>query len=87
MLLAISWIFSQNIFDTVRNFCLKLSLEISTSNPQMTFKGLYIVFWTPRDQKKAHSLSKQCSTFEARIFEYDRKFCCVWKLEYSIYVV
>ena len=24
-------------------------------------------------------------TFEARIFEYDRKFCCVWKLEFSIY--
>ena len=40
MMLASSLIFGQKIFDTVRNFCLKLRLEISMSNPQMTFKGL-----------------------------------------------
>ena len=39
MMLASSLIFGQKIFDTVRNFCLKLRLEISTSNLQMTFKG------------------------------------------------
>ena len=43
--------FQPIIFDTVRNFCLKFSLEISTSNPQMTLKGSDTVFSTPMDKK------------------------------------
>ena len=37
--LQVAWFSAKKIFDTVRNFCLKLRLEISTSNLQMTFKG------------------------------------------------
>ena len=78
--------FQPRIFDTVRNFWLKLSFEFSTSNPQMTFKCSCIVSWPPSD-KTDQNLSKKWKfcTFEARIFEYDRNFCCGWKLESSIY--
>ena len=86
MMFAVMSDFQPRIFDIVRNFCVKLSLEFSTSNPQMTFRCLCIVSWPPSD-KKDQNLSKneKFCTFEARIFEYDRNFCCGWKLESSIY--
>ena len=57
----------------------KLSLKFLRVTPQMTFKWLCTVFWTPNDNKKAIIWAKNVKfcTFEARIFEYDRKFCCV----------
>ena len=53
----------------------------------MTFKANILCFGHQGTKKSSYSLSKKCSTLEARIFEYDKKFFCVWKAEYSIYAV
>ena len=39
MYAACNWLeFQLRIFDTVKNFCFSLNVEISTNNPQITFK-------------------------------------------------
>ena len=70
--LQVAWFSAKKFFDTVRNFCLKLRLEISMSNPQMTFKGsentLKVWFETGSDLCLGTCLT--------RVKRLSRKRCC-----------